>query len=198
MKVFKHLVLAALIFVLIPSQKIIAEQKGHSMSGNKAEHVPASPAMMHMNHADMISSEKDFLREMIPHHQEAVDTSVLLFVSTKDPQLKKLTEDIYKGQTSEILDIRLYYARWYNQIPTGAMYKLMMRDLNVVDGKERDILYIQDMIMHHKGAVDMAEKVLTFKGLHKETIKFAKDIIMAQKDEIKFMIKWLRQANVNK
>ena len=104
--------------------------------------------MMHMSHADMINSEKDFYREMIPHHQEAVDTSVLLFVSTDDPELKILTKSIFKAQTDEILDMRLSYARWYNLIPTGAMYQPMMRDLNIVTGRERDIRYVQDMILH--------------------------------------------------
>jgi uncharacterized repeat protein (TIGR01451 family) len=113
-----------------------------------------------MAHAEMINSEKDFYREMIPHHQEAVDTSVLLYISTDDPELKMLTSSIYKAQTDEILEMRLAYARWYNLIPKEAMYQPMMRDLNTVTGRERDIRYVQDMIIHHKGALEMAEKVL--------------------------------------
>jgi uncharacterized protein (DUF305 family) len=48
--------------------------------------------------------------------------------------------------------------------------------------------------MHHKGALEMAEKVLTFKNLHEETVIFAKNIIKNQKTEIEFMQRWLGKA----
>ncbi|MEN8262886.1 MAG: DUF305 domain-containing protein [Nitrospirota bacterium] len=192
-------VLPVLLLFLFTSQ-LSADEQGHGTSHKTSEnigHKPTSPAMMHMSHSNMINSEKDFLREMIPHHQEAVDTSVLLFVSTDDPELKMLTKSVYKAQTAEILDMRLSYARWYNLIPTGFMSQSMMRDLNIVPGRERDIRYVQDMIMHHKGALEMAEKVLTFKDIHEETVIFAKDIIRNQKTEIDFMQKWLNKAGAS-
>jgi uncharacterized protein (DUF305 family) len=188
------------LFILIFTSPLAADEQGHTSSHKTSEHIehtPISPAMMHMSHAEMINSEKDFYREMIPHHQEAVDTSVLLFISTEDPELRMLTQSIFKAQTDEILDMRLSYARWYNLIPTGALYQSMMRPLNVVTGRERDIRYVQDMIMHHKGALEMAEKVLTFKDIHEETVVFAKEIIRNQTTEIDFMQNWLKKAGVS-
>jgi len=196
----KSLCILPVLFLLIFTSQLTADEQGHGTSHKQSEHIehkPTSPAMMHMSHADMIKSEKDFLREMIPHHQEAVDTSVLLFIRSDDPDLKILTKSIFNAQTSEILDMRLSYARWYSLIPTGAMYQSMMRDLNIVTGRERDIRYVQDMIMHHKGALEMAEKVLTFEDIHEETIIFAKDIIKNQKTEIDFMQSWLKKAGTS-
>lgn len=193
----KRLFVLPVLFLLACATPLIAEEQGHDTSHKTSQHIvhkPTSPAIMHMSHSDMINSEKDFLREMIPHHQEAVDTSVLLFVSTNDPELKMLTKAIYKAQTDEILDMRLSYALWYNLIPTGFMYQSMMRDLNIVTGHERDIRYVQDMILHHKGALEMAEKVLTFKNIHEETAVFAKDVIKNQSTEIEFMQRWLKKA----
>ena len=193
----KLLCLLPILFLLIFTSQLAADEQGHGTSHKTSEHMehkPTSPAMVHMSHAEMVNSEKDFLREMIPHHQEAVDTSVLLFISTDDPEMKMLTKSIYKAQAAEILDMRLSYARWYNLIPTGAMYQSMMRDLNLVTGRERDIRYVKDMIMHHKGALKMAEKVLTFKDIHDETVIFAKDIIKNQQTEIDFMQSWLKKA----
>lgn len=184
---------SGLLLVLLTNQLAAAEQ-GHDpvhQTSEHMEHKATSPGMMHMSHAEMVTSEKDFLREMIPHHQEAVDTSVLLFVSTEDPELKKLTKSIFEAQTAEILDMRLSYARWYNLIPTGAMYQPMMRNLNIVTGRERDILYVQDMIVHHQGALEMAEMVLSFKDIHDETSIFANNIIKNQKAEIALMQNWL-------
>jgi uncharacterized protein (DUF305 family) len=188
------------LFFMIFTNQLAAEEQGqapsHKTSGHM-EHNATSPAMMHMSHADMVNSEKEFYREMIPHHQEAVDTSVLLFVSTDDPDLKMLTKSIFKAQTDEILEMRLAYARWYNLIPTGALYQPMMRDLNSVTGRERDIRYVQDMIRHHKGALEMAEKVLTFKGIHPETAVFAKSILKNQQAEIDFMQNWLKKTGAS-
>lgn len=199
MRVFAKKLLSPLpvLFILISAGPAVADEQGHGTSHKAAEHMDhksTSPTMTHMSHTDMINTEKEFIREMIPHHQEAVDTSVLLFVSTNDKELKTLSEAIYMAQTKEILDMRLFYARWYNQIPTGSMYQPMMRDLNAVNDTERDIRYVQDMIVHHKGALEMAEKVLTFDGIHEETIIFAKDIIKSQQIEIEFMEGWLKKA----
>ena len=184
------------LFLFVLTSQLSADEQGHGKSEHM-EHKATSPAMMHMSHAEMINSEKDFYREMIPHHQEAVDTSVLLFITTDDPDLKMLTKSIYQAQTSEILDMRLSYARWYDSIPAGAMYQSMMRDLNIVTSRERDIRYVQDMIMHHKGALEMAEKVLTFKDIHNETVIFAKNIISHQKTEIDFMQSWLKKTGAS-
>lgn len=189
-----------ILFLLSLTSPLFADEQGHTVHHKVAdsmEHKVTSPAMMHMSHFDMINSEKEFYREMIPHHQEAVDTSVLLFISTDDSNLKMLTKSIFNAQSAEILEMRLLYARWYNLIPTGFMYQPMMRDLNSVTGRERDILYVKDMIMHHQGALDMAEKVLTFKDVHEETVIFAKAIIKSQQAEIDFMRSWLKKAGVS-
>ena len=68
--------------------------------------------MMHQNDASMmgagmmqhvnISSEEEFIKHMIPHHQEAVDTASRLTKMTQNPELKKLTADIVTAQENEI------------------------------------------------------------------------------------------------
>lgn len=53
-----------------------------------------------------------------------------------------------------------------------------------------DVDFVQGMIPHHQGAIDMAEVVLKY-GNAPETRKLAEDIIKAQKSEIAFMKEWL-------
>jgi uncharacterized protein (DUF305 family) len=44
----------------------------------------------------------DFVRSMIPHHQAAVDMAKVLLVHGKDPEIRKLAQDIISSQEKEI------------------------------------------------------------------------------------------------
>ncbi len=57
--------------------------------------------MSSMNHSVVISEEQ-FIRDMLPHHQEAVDTSRIVATKTTNPQLQNLTKNIIDAQTKEI------------------------------------------------------------------------------------------------
>lgn len=73
-----------------------------SQQHEKVETHTEHSGTMHHNHGDMITSEKDFIQLMIPHHQEAVDTTTLLLQNTKNPALQTLGSDIIQAQTKEI------------------------------------------------------------------------------------------------
>ena len=57
--------------------------------------------------------DRDFIREMIPHHQMAVMMASMLIGSTERPEMKKLGQDIIKAQTQEIEQMRGWYSQWY-------------------------------------------------------------------------------------
>ncbi len=44
----------------------------------------------------------DFVRSMIPHHQGAVEMAKIVLEYGKDPEIRKLAEDIVKAQEAEI------------------------------------------------------------------------------------------------
>ena len=48
------------------------------------------------------NADIDFVRGMIPHHQGAVDMAKTVLAFGKDPQIRKLAEEIVKAQESEI------------------------------------------------------------------------------------------------
>ncbi|HEY4515342.1 MAG TPA: DUF305 domain-containing protein [Candidatus Paceibacterota bacterium] len=56
--------------------------------------------------------DRDFIREMIPHHQMAVMMASMLIGSTERPEMKKLGNDIIKAQTIEIEQMRARYDEW--------------------------------------------------------------------------------------
>ena len=57
--------------------------------------------------------DRDFIREMIPHHQMAVMMASMLIGSTERPEMKKLGQDIIEAQTREIEQMRGWYSQWY-------------------------------------------------------------------------------------
>jgi uncharacterized protein (DUF305 family) len=59
-------------------------------------------------------------------------------------------------------------------------------------GTEFDIAFVQGMIPHHQGAIDMAMAARKSAG-HEEIKKMAEDIMTAQQKEVDMMNAWLKE-----
>lgn len=144
-----------------------------------------------MRHDIDITDEKVFLLEMIPHHQEAVDTSELVFENTQDLELRKFTYDVLSAQKKEIEQMKGWLKSWYNvDYQTSTTYLPMMGELRQFEGKALDKMYVEGMIRHHQGAIDMAKKLLTLNP-RPELKKMADDIITTQQIEVDTLNTWL-------
>jgi len=160
------------------------EMQGCEKFNNEA---PAMGGMNHsmMDHGAMVKSEEAFVINMIPHHQEAVDTARLVVAKGESAELKKLAQAIITAQEKEIAMMQKWSTDWKYSTVTPS-YQNMMGDGTKLSGKALDTWFLQGMIMHHEGAVQMAEKVLQLNA-RKEVADFARDVIRVQSSEISQM-----------
>jgi len=62
--------------------------------------------------------------------------------------------------------------------------------------EDADTAFIQGMIPHHQGAVDMANIILQH-GDDEEAKELARNVIKAQEEEIEWMKNWLKERNLS-
>lgn len=153
----------------------------------KFNEAPAMGSMDHsmMDHGAMATSEEAFVVNMIPHHQEAVDTARLVLARGDSAELKKLAQAIITAQEKEIAMMQKWSKDW-NYSTVTSSYQNMMGDGTKLSGKALDTWFLQGMIMHHMGAVQMADSVLKL-DTRKEVSDFAREVIRAQSEEIILM-----------
>jgi len=83
---------------------------GHTRNRTTGDESASSLAFAGVNekmHRDMAIAfsgdpDVDFARGMVPHHQGAIDMAQVVIAFGKDPEIRKLAEDIVKAQESEI------------------------------------------------------------------------------------------------
>ena len=102
---------SAIISILFAAVAIPAQQAMHKHASGKSPNNPVwveLRASMEKMHAAMTSveptgnSDADFVKLMIPHHQAAIDMAKTQLLYGKDPQMRRLAQEIITDQQSEI------------------------------------------------------------------------------------------------
>lgn len=151
------------------------------------DHSSADAPLAGANEADVM-----FASMMIVHHEQAVEMSdIVLAKESVDPRVADLAERITAAQGPEIEQLQGWLEEWGAEPgDPGAMDHGdgMMSDddlaaLEAAAGPEASRLFLEQMIVHHEGAVEMAEAQIA-DGENADAVALAQDIVDAQTAEI--------------
>jgi len=93
----------ALAFVFGAETSVLAQDMGYEKEMMSA-HKKMMEDMMAMKPTG--DPDKDFAMMMVPHHQGAIDMAEVQLKYGKDPQLKKMAQDIIDAQKKEIEEFK--------------------------------------------------------------------------------------------
>jgi uncharacterized protein (DUF305 family) len=137
-----------------------------------------------------------FARDMIPHHQQAIQMARLAEGQAEDARVLDLADRIEAAQQPEIEMLSGWLEDWDAETGhmddgmggmdggmSGMMSEQDMHSLMNATGAEFDRLFLEQMIAHHEGAVEMAETEIA-DGQNADAIALAESIRDSQTAEI--------------
>lgn len=148
----------------------------------------ASPA------ADVNMADMQFTMMMIPHHQQAVEMADMILAKDGiDERVLTLAEQIKAAQGPEIELMESWLDEWGTPMGDmdgmdhgGMMSDTDMQALEDATGAEASRLFLEQMIVHHQGAIEMAQDEVD-NGQNPDVITLAENIIASQTTEISTM-----------
>ncbi|MBC7300088.1 MAG: DUF305 domain-containing protein [Nocardia sp.] len=133
-----------------------------------------------------------FLQMMYPHHEQAVQMAQLVPSRSQDQQVIDLAAGIEAAQQPEMTQIQSLLASFGKPDPAsgamnhdmpGMMSPEQMSSLEAMSGPEFDKMWLQMMIDHHRGAVEMSQTEIS-SGTNPQAKQLAETIVAAQQQEI--------------
>lgn len=173
---------------------------GHG--GHDATASPSAPASASASQGRHNAADVAFAKGMIPHHRQAVEMADLAPGRARSAEVKKLAAEIKEAQGPEIETLSGWLTAWGEEVPAegamdhslhgmgGMMTDEEMSELENASGEAFDTAFLELMIKHHEGAVEMA-KTEQADGAHGPATKMAGEIIASQSAEIEQMYKLL-------
>lgn len=156
-----------------------------------------------------MAADVDFVRMMIPHHEQALEMTAMVPPRTSRDDLPRLAERLEVSQKDEIAMMEQWLDERGQQpvaddhhgghdsggLMPGMLSDEEMAQLSAARGAEFDRLFLQYMIRHHEGAILMVEDLLTDGrgGQEPQIFQLAQHIDADQRVEISRMKRLLAE-----
>jgi uncharacterized protein (DUF305 family) len=151
-----------------------------------------------------------FAQMMIPHHEQALEMSIIALEVSKNNDVLAIAQGIFDGQDTEIQQMKSWLSsssaksaaeqmdheamgHGSGQMAGMASYE-QIDQLAELATPEFDKLFLTLMIAHHEGALEMVSLIEDSRNAEARTL--AKEIVMTQKQEISKMKELLKELAV--
>ncbi|MBR8740518.1 DUF305 domain-containing protein [Nocardiopsis sp. MG754419] len=156
-------------------------------------------------------ADAGFLRDMSAHHAQAVDMSMVILDKTEDVELHTIATDMARTQQAQIGMMQGWLAVWglsaraseppmtwmeghdhgggEGEVPEdmpGLATSEQLVELDDAEGEEAEVLFLELMIAHHLGGIEMAEAEVEL-GREDLVVDFAQGMVDAQLSEVENM-----------
>lgn len=183
----------------------VRENKGESSQMSQHDDMMNHEMLMDLGPADA-EYELRFIDAMVLHHQGAINMAQEVLQHSQRPEMKELAREIITAQEQEIEQMKQWRKTWYpdasdtpqawhsemnHMMPmTDEMKQEMMMSMNLGKANtEFDLRFIDAMIPHHEGAIEMAQDALN-KSERPEIQQLSQEILTSQQQEIDQMKQW--------
>jgi uncharacterized protein (DUF305 family) len=166
-----------------------------------------SPAAQDAAAAEVYNdADTEFAQMMIVHHEGAVEMAELAIEKAEGDEVRALAQRIAAAQGPEIETLTGWLDAWGQELPGemdmggmdhGAMQmdgmdqETVMAELSGLSGSDFDRRFLEVMVEHHRGAIQMAEEHRD-EGENPDALRLSGSIIDAQTLEITEMENLLR------
>ena len=147
--------------------------------------------------AEHNDQDTTFAQMMIIHHEGAIEMSQLAVQRADNPEVVALAERIAEAQGPEIDEMTAWLGAWGEDISPddhggmdmggmdmdGMSQEEMMTQLDGLAGDEFDRAFLDAMIAHHEGAIEMSGQQVA-DGQNPDAVALAEKIIEDQRAEI--------------
>ena len=147
--------------------------------------------------ADHNDQDTTFAQMMIIHHEGAIEMSQLAIERAETPEVVALAERIAEAQGPEIDEMTAWLNTWAEDVSpddhggmdmggmdmNGMSQEEMMTQLDATSGADFDQAFLEAMIAHHMGAIEMSEQQLA-EGQNPDAVALAEKIMADQQAEI--------------
>lgn len=151
------------------------------------------------------SAEYDlqFIDTMIKHHQMAVMMGEAAIQKGADAKVKEFGRKVVEDQKKDIARLAVWRQQWYPnaadahtmQLPGAASMNMDMGHMQTSSGHDFDMMFVDMMIPHHRGALEMSRDALQ-KAQRQELKEFAQETIDKQEKEIAELEAWKKSMGM--
>jgi uncharacterized protein (DUF305 family) len=194
---------ALALFTLLLGAPSLALAQNGSMSG--MDHMNMGHEIVIPKGALYTKADVEFMQGMIAHHAQAIVMSRMAEAHGANPQVLKLSNKIDQSQVPEIRIMQSWLRRnnqfvpdtsaWRHMTMPGMLTAAQLKELDAAKGVDFDRAYLQLMIQHHTGAIQMVDDLFNtpLAGQEVDVNVFANDVVTAQTTEIGIMQRLLKE-----